>query len=97
MDKNEYGSKLFVDYQEAHPGETWLDERQKLSSFYDRTTNEKEFDEVDKSCFAETLQWSLREKVKRKFKPNMLADDDPDFVLPASSPPKRSTNSATIY
>ena len=60
-------------------------------------TNKKEFDEVDKSCFAKTFEKSLREKIKRKFTPNMLADDNPDFVLSAPPPPKRNTSSAAIF
>ena len=82
-------AKRLVDFIEEHSDQSCLDKRKKVSDFYLRMTNRTEFDEVDKSCFVETFEKRMREKSKRKFDPNMLADNDPDFVLSAPPPAKR--------
>lgn len=82
---------------ENHPDEACLDARKRVSDFYLTMTMKKEFDDVDKSCFVETFDKSLREKATKKFKPLKLPDDDPDFVLSAPPPPKTAAADTSMF
>lgn len=68
-------AKQSVDYREKNSGGgEYLDQRDLSSKFYLRMTNKKEYDEVDKTCFVEIFNQSVRGKNGMKFKPALNID-----------------------
>lgn len=52
---------------------------------------------MNKLCFVEIFDKSLREKATKKFKPLKLANNDPNFVLFAPPPSKTAAVDTFIF
>ena len=90
-------AKRYIDYANVHFEKQCLNEKKKISKFYNRIINKKKFDKVDKLCFVKFFNKLLRKKSKRKFKAVMLINDDLDFVLFVSFSFKKRSNDAITY
>ena len=75
-----YAKKL-INFIKKHFDNLYLNEKKKVFDFYLKITNKTKFNEINKFYFIQIFEKLMREKIKRKFKLNILINNNSNFIL----------------